>query len=283
MNEPKICASRQVPIGLVAFIFGLMPVLEASEVFLEKGGLVVMEAESTRSSLRKWKEKTDVEDYSGKCHLEFTGNRIMNGPPDSPLRYKFQIQKPGKYRLTLRARKRLETEREDLSNDCYVKVSGNYEAGGGAPLDILEEDTKMFGGHKDGWGWAVMLDHDHKKYDAIYDFKAGETYELTISGRSKNFNLDRILFVHESHKLREVQRENPPESQGEGASRMNSKLAPRVTRKLHNQEGQTIEAKLVSKQGNTLIAIVRGRRYEIPMDTLSKEDQEFISEWQPAE
>ena len=156
--------------------------LAADPVFEEKRGLVVMEAESTDSSLGRWKLKTFLKGYEGTGHLEFTGNKPENGPPASPLRYKFRINKPGKYSLVLRAHKRLETKRTDISNDCYVAMKGDFTAGGSAPMKILKDDTKLFGGHAETWGWATTLDANHKKFPAEYIFNAGETYQLTISG-----------------------------------------------------------------------------------------------------
>jgi len=151
--------------------FLISSLLGAKPIFMEKGGIVAIEAESTHSSFRKWKRKTDVANFSGECHLEFTGNSITNGPPHSPLRYQFQISKPGKYTLTLRARKRLESDRHDLSNDCYVAVKGDFEAGGKAPLKILKDDTKMFGGNPDSWGWTRQLDAHQKYKNMISSFK----------------------------------------------------------------------------------------------------------------
>jgi gliding motility-associated-like protein len=169
-----------------------------SDTYNEQDGLVIMEMENTASDLDLWVKKTNMADYKGTGHLEFTGNKITNGPPTSPLEYKFKINTAGEYRLFLRAHKRLETDREDLSNDCFVRVAGDYTAGNetnDAPLDALRKDTKLFGGEKDAWGLAIKLDLPGGiKKDAIYTFKAGETYTLTISGRSKNFNIDRIMF-----------------------------------------------------------------------------------------
>ncbi len=239
-----------------------------------------MEMESTTSRLGRWEKKTDVEGYKGECHLEFTGNKIMNGPPASPLVYYFQIQKEGKYTLALRARKRLETERDDLSNDCYVAVSGNYTSGGDAPLNILKEDTKMFGGNPDSWGWALKLDSNHKKYIPIYAFKSGETYKLTISGRSKNFNLDRVFFIHESHNVKKTYSKNPAESQI-----INSKPAEveRVIRKLTRKDGRSVTAELRSRHGDQVETLINGRIFHIMISDLSQEDQDFIEEWQPSE
>lgn len=256
-------------------ILGLLcPLLFAKgPVFLEKGGIVAIEAESNSSRRGSWKEKTDVKDFQGSCHLEFTGNSTISGPPKSPLKYYFKVKKAGNYQLTLRARKRLETKREDISNDCYIALKGDFEAGGGAPLKTLKEDTKMFGGKAEEWGWANTLDF-HQKAPAIYSLQPGEVYQLTISGRSKNFNIDRLLLVHESVGLRKAQSSNPKESKREE----DIDDGP-VTRTLTNTEGKEVDAQLILLQGDILHAKIKGRSYKIPLNTLSREDQEFIKKW----
>lgn len=102
------------PTALIA-ILGIAGVARGADGpgFQERGGLVVVEAESTTSHLGSWKKKTEVEDYGGECHLEFTGNKPELRPPKSPLKYRFRVSKVGKYQLSIRARKRLETKRED--------------------------------------------------------------------------------------------------------------------------------------------------------------------------
>ena len=251
------------------------------KVFLEKDGIVAIEAESTASRLGEWKLKTDVEEYQGEGHLEFTGNKPETGPPKSPLKYYFKINKPGKYQLTLRGRKRLISERADICNDCYVALDGDFENATTTTMDVLKSDTKMFGGHADSWGWTTRLDVHHKKHPAIYLLKAGETYEFTISGRSQNFNIDRILFVHEDTGLNKAQRENPPESRVAGRSEK-IKTA-RVKRSLKNQEGKVVEAELMELKGDTLVCLIKGRRYEIPVSTLRPEDQDFLKKWAAGE
>lgn len=257
-------------------VFALNPA--GAGVFQEKGGVVAIEAESTDSSLGAWKKKTDVAGYSGECHIEFTGNKAESGPPKSPLKYKFQITKPGEYTLSIRARKRLESKRQDISNDCYVALSGDFTAGGEAPLNVLKSDTKMFGGNADGWGWTRSLDRDHKKFPAVYNLKAGETYEMTISGRSKNFNIDRFILVHADADMRKVQRDNPPESAGGG---LGGGFKERTRRVLTNTAGAKIEAELLGKEDGKVTCLVKGRRYTIALDTLSEADREFIGDWEP--
>lgn len=270
-----------------AIILASVTPLLAGPVFQEKAGILVMEAESTASSLGSWKKKTDVPDYSGDCHLEFTGNKAESGPPKSPLKYSFQINKGGTYELAIRCRKRLESKRQDISNDCYLALKGDFETGGDAPLKILKSDTKLYGGSPDGWGWSAKLDRDHKKMSPKYLLKSGETYTLTISGRSKNFNIDRIFFVHEDADLGKVKRENPKESKtdaiggGSDAGSFGNRLKSYPTRELNNKNGRSIKAQLVDKNGNILTIVKDGRRFEIPISSLSDADQEFLKDWWP--
>ena len=274
---------RRPALASIALLGGFCPItlVAAPPIFQEKDGLVVIEAESTSSRLGDWKKKTDVQGFTGECHLEFTGNKPENGPPKSPLKYSFTIDKGGKYSLVLRARKRLESERKDISNDCFVALKGDFSSGDKAPLEVLKSDTKLFGGDADGWGIAKTLDVNHKKYPAVYDLKSGETYEFTISGRSKNFNIDRIYFVHESRNSGKVIKGNPPESKRAGATPTVSR--ERTTRTLENKDGKKIKAELVEKKGEKLVILVKGTRYEIRITDLSDEDQEFIKSWSPGQ
>lgn len=254
--------------------------VKADPIFEERGGIVAMEAESTSSQLGKWKKKTDVSGYMGECHLEFTGNETLMGPPISPLKYEFTVKKGGVYQLTMRARKRLETKREDISNDCYISMKGNFKSGGSVPLKVLKNETKFFGGREHEWGWANQLDVSHIKYEPKYLLVPGEIYELTVHGRSKNFNIDRILLIHESVGLREGQKKNPKERIAEGGS-IGGKIAPPTERLLTNKEGLTVKAKLISKNGNRVMVVIKGRGHELDIRDLSKKDQKFINDWQP--
>jgi len=191
-------------------------------VFVESDGIVVIEAESTASRPGKWVGKRAVEGYTGKGHIEFTGNKPSNGPAHSPLVYYFKINKPGTYRLHLRAHKNLQGEPKDRCNDAYVRVAGNFRATedaadkkhADATLEVLKQDTKCFGGSHTGWGWAQTLDlGNHQFRVPRYRFAAGETYALVVSGRSQRFNIDRIVFCHESvdtAKAKDPERDESP-------------------------------------------------------------------------
>ncbi len=174
----------------------------AEIIYQETGGVVLMEAENTQSSLGLWTSGAGFTGFSGSGFIEFTGNSPAgHGTPKSPLRYTFKVSTEGDYALLIRGRSRLlPGEPTDISNDAWVRLEGDYTVGAGGPPNMswLNQDTKMFvgrGGNGD-WGWASKFDINHVQPSAIYHFKAGQTYTLTISGRSTRFNIDRILFVN---------------------------------------------------------------------------------------
>lgn len=194
----------------IFFLIAALPLLRGEEpTAVESNGIVRFEAESTKSNPGNWVKKTDLPDYSGDGYLEFTGNTPTNGPADSPLTYTFRISKAGLYFLHLRCARETIGDRDDLANDGYVRLEGDFGPGPNpgethgddAPLEMLNTDTKFFGGKDREFVWASgnRLDpggHKNKRV-AVYFLKSGETYTLTLSGRSQLFKVDEILFRHE--------------------------------------------------------------------------------------
>jgi hypothetical protein len=172
----------------------------------ESGGLVVMEAENTPSDLDLWVDETTVLNnaYTGDSYIEFTGNNMATGPATSPLEYTFKINTAGYYMIHLRGARETIDGRTDVANDCYIRVEGDFEAGPNAEagtdatLEELKSDIKFFvyslNDLEFTWSSGYRLDLGDVKVRAIYNFKAGETYKLVVSGRSKFFRLDRIVF-----------------------------------------------------------------------------------------
>lgn len=174
------------------------------DIYEEVGGVVIIEAENRTADLGEWNiETTELNNsFTGSGYLEFTGNSTTNGPVNSPIEYQFKINEPGTYELHLRCARETVDGRTDVANDCYVRVDGDYEEGSDgsnqAPLETLMSDTKFFGGNDKSFTWAdgnkLDLGGENNKRSALYDFKAGETYTLVVSGRSQLFKLDRIMF-----------------------------------------------------------------------------------------
>jgi len=209
---------------LIAIMMGDSGTLRAN--FQSKDGLLIMEAESHSGSKGDWGKMQTIEGYTGECHYEFTVNRIMGGPPRSDLKYRFTVDKDGIYHLWIRAHKRLvgndgKKAKDDLRNDCWIRLKGDFESGNETPLEVLENDTKLYvhGRSAETWDWTHRLDYQnpltgkHAKTSPIYRLKAGEKYTLYISGRSQRFNMDRIVLKHESVSTSKARDPEEPESE----------------------------------------------------------------------
>jgi len=215
---------RALSLACLALPFFLTSQVSLADVYQEKKGLVVIELENTSSKLGKWEKGESLKGFSGKGYLQFTGNKPSGGKANSAIEYRFKINKSGLYHLHLHCAKQTVDGRSDLANDCYVRVEGDYEAGpkagdshgNQAPLKMLKEDTKIFGGADKKFAWTSgnRLDpggHKNKRV-AVYNFKAGEEYKLVISGRSKLFQIDRLVFRKDDVKASRAQDLKLPES-----------------------------------------------------------------------
>lgn len=232
MQDIPLIKSWKLLLGIAVSVYG--SALQAKAIQQEVNGLVAIELENTDSPLGLWELKRTKLDntFSGDGYLEFTGNSPISGKPNSPLEYTFSINKGGLYYLHLRCAKEVMTikgkKRTDIANDCYFRVEGDFAAGPNAgdahgkdaPLSLLLKDTKFFGGANKKFEWASgnRLDpggHNNKRV-AVYDFKAGETYKLIVSGRSQFFKVDRLVFRHADVPVSAVKgdvAESAPEAQ----------------------------------------------------------------------
>ncbi|MDF7823486.1 hypothetical protein P4B35_05635 [Pontiellaceae bacterium B12227] len=215
---------------LMVLLFGSVARINAA-VYNESGGLVIMEMENTESPLGLWEQKTALSGYTGSGYLKFDGNTFENGPATSPLEFTFKVNQAGLYYLHMRCAKEMHDGRTDVANDCYVRVEGDYTAGpapwdshgDNASLTLLQSNTKYFGGAVESWRWEdgelssggngnLDAGGSSNKRVAVYDFKAGETYTLVVSGRSRYFRIDRLMFRHTSVSKTAAQNLSNPES-----------------------------------------------------------------------
>ncbi len=165
----------------------------AADIYIEEGGYVCIEAETTFSKLDMWKKHTDagfekwVDGFLGEGCLQFTGNSEVSGPPTSVLTYRIRITNPGKYKLAVRGLEApIETKEGDKANDCYVRMDGQP--------DWLGKFTKcVLLGASYEWSWNVKSEYARHKFAiAEYDLAAG-VHVFEVAGRSKNFFIDRIV------------------------------------------------------------------------------------------
>jgi hypothetical protein len=182
---------------------------------IDKDAIIKIEMESTKSMLGEWKkmkakDKHYIVGASKKGFLEFQGNEPDSGDPNSPLTFKFKVKKDGQYRLLMMTSKRLEGNRGDMCNDAWVKMNGDFQSATTLSKEELNGYIKYFqeGSTKTPekkWSWANRGEIGrHKFHNLIYDFKKGQTYELTIAGRSKNFSIDYFL-LYDVNKVDESQ------------------------------------------------------------------------------
>lgn len=73
----------------------LLTIHQSDAPFLEKDGLIVMEAESV-PIVWPWVVENTVQNYTGLAYYRFNGNTVQKGPPNGTLSYKFYINTPGK-------------------------------------------------------------------------------------------------------------------------------------------------------------------------------------------
>ena len=178
---------------------------------IPKTDFIFIEAEKTTSNLQKWivvkkGDENYVKGASGETYLEFMGNKAITGKPNSPLKYQFTAKKSGNFKLMLMSSKRLEGVKSDWCNDAFVKLLGNFQSGNTFSKNDLEKDIKILQDGNDEtaeleWHWASTAEKDRHVYnDFVYQLKKGETYILTLSGRSKRFSIDYIV-LYDTNKF----------------------------------------------------------------------------------
>ncbi len=170
--------------------------------FQEENGTVVMEAESTSSSLQAWELYTSTQQmgqwdnragddsFTGTGCLRFegpNGRTEVSGPVHSPLEYQFEINDPGLYGLAiLMMESPKETGEGDKANDIYVKVNGQ-------PGYLGNFIKYVHLGGSWSWSWSNALEPSSHSFEIPKYNLAPGVYTLVIAGRSKNCWIDRLV------------------------------------------------------------------------------------------
>ena len=166
-----------------------LPLYQSNAPFVEKNGIIVMEAESIPIDT-PWSYEQALLGYTGSGYYRFDGNSYSTGGAKGRLSYLMNITTTGTYQLLLRSNKNHPDT--TWSNDCYVKLK-NQTTG------LLANLTKTF--QSDGrykWSSKTRASIGHTTYRSLYSMPKVGLYELQISGRSKNFHLDRIVLFKTS-------------------------------------------------------------------------------------
>ena len=151
---------------------------EASKVWMEKDGMVVIEAENVAHPLPEgWEFKQEHQGYTGKGYIQWTGKGMWGPetydyqemPNDRLVTYYFKVNTPGVYFIKLRNYHL----KKDGDNDVWISVGGGVFG----KLYDFEENAWTFD-ERGTWG--------------TYELQAGKVYKVELAGRSGNFNVDRI-------------------------------------------------------------------------------------------
>jgi len=165
-------------------VIATKPNVFAQRVYEESNGFVAIEMENTKSPLGQSVFLDHAAAANGNAypsgavgtgHLEYQGP-FTNPTPGSSLDYFFKINQTGSYELRLRAHRRLLGASSDSNNDAFVKLAGKFTSGNpNVPFAALVNNTKLFGGAPEDWGFARKLDGNGAHLeDVIYNLQAGK-------------------------------------------------------------------------------------------------------------
>ena len=157
---------------------------EASKRWVEKDGIIIIEAENITDSLPEgWIVQQAHQGYQGRGYLQWAGEGMWGPetyayhemPQDRMVTYYFKINTPGIYFVKLRNYHL----KKDGDNDVWISVGeGNF--------------GKLYDFETNAWTF------DERGTWGSYQLEAGKVYKVQLAGRSSNFNVDRIHIFHSS-------------------------------------------------------------------------------------
>ncbi|WP_299664967.1 hypothetical protein [uncultured Polaribacter sp.] len=196
---------------------------DKNPVFIENGGLVLVEFESSNFESTSWKFHKLLSNYSGDGYLVWEGADSFQEPGKGLLNFKIRITNPGTYRFIWRS---YITEGTNVSefNDSWLKIpdakhfygqksDGNIVYPHGTIQDPIaasagQATTDPEGSGKDGWFKIYMntastwhwqsstSDNDGHSIYAV--FETAGNYTVQVSGRSKEHGIDKFVLFNDS-------------------------------------------------------------------------------------
>ncbi len=162
-------------------LLGLL--LQADVTRVESDGAVVFEAESAAAAA-DWRAETALAGFTGASYYTWRGGDLFGAPGKGVLRFRFRVGRGGTWRLRLRNRH--DFADSTLENDCFTRLDDG-------PW------TKTYSSERGRWTWNTNHESEAGKGPARYELEAGE-HVLEISGRSKNFSIDRVALIREGEE-----------------------------------------------------------------------------------
>ncbi|MEM9047476.1 MAG: SdrD B-like domain-containing protein [Pseudomonadota bacterium] len=196
--------------------------------FIEKDGIVVIEAESADNLPGAWRTRDNYNsnvtsgidnagNATGGDFIVWEGKQYFGAPGNGVVTYEVQISKTGVYTFEWRSQVGRGSETSE-HNDTWLKIEADqfygYQASDdtyvrpvGAPAGSFPPNSAYpSGASKDGWfkvyhgtqnwnwgGWTS--DHDGHRIKAVFD--APGTYSIHLSARSSSHVIDRMVLWHD--------------------------------------------------------------------------------------
>lgn len=153
------------------------PIIEGQTAgpFLEEDGFIAFEMESATAP--GWVVNNNEGGFSGDGYLTWTGGDLFFSPGQGVITYFVVVQNPGEYQLRIRNIYRAPAI--DLNNDLWLSVNGSE----------FEKSYSNPGGYNN-WSWETKLEEQGHRAASFF-LNQGENI-IQISGRSNNFNVDRM-------------------------------------------------------------------------------------------
>jgi len=185
-----------------------------STAFLEQDNLLVVEMESADSRPANWPIESSFSNPTGGEYLRYDGSNHFNNPGIDTIAYPIQITNPGTYRFQWRSIVGSGTNTTE-HNDTWLKIdadsffaekngdvlcpkgfdSNENNCSGGSPNGSGSDGWfKVYrsGGSATSWSWSTNTS-DNDAHQIFARFDTAGTYSISISGRSAEHVIDRMV------------------------------------------------------------------------------------------
>lgn len=212
----------------ILLTLGFAATSHAQPVYLEQGGLIVIEPESIENLPEGWvrgpgpeltaPNVNDPDDATGNGFITWQGNQFLNQPGNAEILVGLLISNAGTYRFQWRNQVGSGTSPTD-HNDTWVKIEANsfYGQSGSSIVcpkgydpelnDCIGDEPngsgsggwfKVYSSGATNWRFSTRTS-DHDAHDIFARFDRAGLYFLLLSARSSFHILDRLVLHREDY------------------------------------------------------------------------------------
>ena len=124
--------------------------------------------------------------YSGDGYIEYTGNNLIKD--ENQISFELTVENSGNYQLIMRSAIKYTGPIPDQSISCFIRLVGANGWQG--------EFSQFISRSINFWKWGGKAEHDHIRETVIYKLYANQPYTFQIRGKTRRFNIDRIVIFN---------------------------------------------------------------------------------------